>query len=124
MEKKYEYKLRDEKYIYALDKLTKGFINQSTKFPISDEFYSTSISILNQLNVLDLFFEKVEAKELPIIGGDRVIYNYNWLHIAGEDVHKDWVVRSGFKSFTLNNGTHVSESDVKQIREYLKQNKE
>lgn len=116
MEKKYEYKLRDEKYLEVVRCLG-----------LSQPYNAENISQgswwernLNQLNVLDLFFEKIEVKELPIIGEDRVIDNYNWLHIAGEDVHKDWVVKSGFKSFTLNNGTHVSESDVKQIREYLR----
>lgn len=118
MEKKYEYRLRDEKYLEAILKLN----------PIADLYdgrnlgymNSTFISILENLNVLDLFFEKIEVKELPIIGGSKPIISEDGdlIEIAGFQM--DMYIIDHFKSFTLGNGIHVSESDVKQIREYLR----
>lgn len=118
MEKKYEYKIKDEKYIDAVCKITNLRIGkhffQGNDLP---EFIKT----LSNHNVLDLFFDRVEIVELPIINGDRIIEKGNWLHICGYDVHIDWIIKSNFKSFTLSNGIEVTEEHVKQIREYLNQ---
>ena len=118
MEKKYEYKLIDEKYIEPILKLTDRKIDFT--FPLREEIVPNTITILRDLNVLDLFFEKIELKELPIIGGSKPIISEDGdlIEIAGFQI--DMYIIDHFKSFTLGNGIHVSESDIKQIREYLR----
>lgn len=116
MEKKYEYRLRDKKYLEVVRCLG-----------LSQPYNAENISQgswwernLNELNVLDLFFEKIEVKELPIIGGSKPIISEDGdlIEIAGFQM--DMYIIDHFKSFTLGNDIHVSESDIKQIREYLR----
>lgn len=116
MEKKYEYKLRDQSH--------KDCVNKLIKLDSYDgdivETNSLIFRALSELNVLDLFFEKIEVKELPIIGGTAlpiISEDGDLIEIAGFQM--DMYIIDHFKSFTLGNDFHVSESDVKQIREYL-----
>ena len=117
MEKKYEYKIRDEKYNSAISILINNDYIGSNLNPIKDKI---KISNLEAVNTLDLFFEKIELKELPIIGGSKPIISEDGdlIEIAGFEI--DMYIIDHFKSFTLGNGIHVSESDIKQIREYLR----
>lgn len=117
MEKKYKYKIKDEKYIDVVYKITHLRIDkhffQGNALP---EFIET----LSNNNVLDLFFDKVEVVELPIINGEKVIYNgFDWFNIDGFEIKKDFIIHKGIHSFTLSNGTEVTEEHVNQIRKYL-----
>lgn len=73
MEKKYEYKLRDEKYSESILKLIDRKIDFT--FPLREEVVPNTITILRDLNVLDLFFEKIEVKEDKITIIDKQCVN-------------------------------------------------
>lgn len=114
MEKKYEYKLRDENQLLAVQRIISS--SQYKGENIKENGYIQKA--MENLNVLDLFFEKVEVKELPIIGGERVTSNEDYTIIKHIAIHNSTFKK--VKKMELINGTHVSESDVKQIREYLR----
>ena len=118
-EKKFEYKVKDEKYNLAIEKLCTEMDAPYEKYEgqnIHEEKYV--IKLLSTLNVLDLFFDKVEVKDLPMINGVKSYEFEDVLMIGGDPIDAEFF-KHNFKSYTSDNGTYISEEKVKQIREYL-----
>lgn len=120
---KYEYVIKDEKYVQVVQNILSG---ERKTIKVLDEIKDQdSIQSLSKLNILDLFFDRKIKMECPVYRGKDVTFDNGFVKIENQyEIHESIFLGEQVSSISLSNGGVLSKKIIGEITKFIKNKKD